>query len=114
MTVSVFANINRVPWRSSTRRCARGSRRRCCTIITNIFSPAPTRKRLVRALIIYGVKFIELFAPLVSPQERDDFQALRAVRDSLITQKGYTFLAGARALPSRATWKRRSTPAPTA
>ena len=47
---------------------------------------------LVRALILYGVKFIELFAPLVSGQEADDFQALRAERDDLITQKGYTFL----------------------
>jgi isopropylmalate/homocitrate/citramalate synthase len=28
---------------------------------------------------------------LVSPQEREDWKALRAVRDSLITQKGYTF-----------------------
>src|SRR5512135_2940046 len=50
------------------------------------------KEELTRALIIYGVKFIELFAPLVSPQEREDWQALRAVRDSLITQKGYTFL----------------------
>ena len=47
---------------------------------------------LVRALILYGCKFIELFAPLVSGQEADDFQALRAERDGLITQKGYTFL----------------------
>lgn len=47
---------------------------------------------LVRALILYGCKFIELFAPLVSGQEADDFQALRAERDDLITQKGYTFL----------------------
>ncbi|MBI3177127.1 MAG: pyruvate carboxyltransferase [Chloroflexi bacterium] len=50
------------------------------------------KEEIVRALIIYGVKFIELFAPVVSPQERDDFVALREVRDSLITQKGYTFL----------------------
>jgi homocitrate synthase len=47
---------------------------------------------LVRALILYGCKFIELFAPLVSTQEAEDFQALRAERDDLITQKGYTFL----------------------
>jgi homocitrate synthase len=47
---------------------------------------------IVRALIIYGVKFIELFAPIVSPQERDDLGAIQAVRDELITQKGYTFL----------------------
>jgi len=47
---------------------------------------------IVRALIIYGVKFIELFAPIVSPQERDDLAAIQAVRDELITQKGYTFL----------------------
>lgn len=50
------------------------------------------KEEIVRALIIYGVKFIELFAPVVSPQERADWQALRDVRDSLITQKGYTFL----------------------
>lgn len=47
---------------------------------------------IVRALIIYGVKFIELFAPIVSPRERDDLAAIQAVRDELITQKGYTFL----------------------
>jgi homocitrate synthase len=47
---------------------------------------------IVRALIIYGVKFIELFAPIVSPQERDDLAAIKAVRDELVTQKGYTFL----------------------
>ncbi len=47
---------------------------------------------LVRAMIIYGVKFIELFAPNVSPQESEDLAAIQAVRDELITQKGYTFL----------------------
>lgn len=47
---------------------------------------------IVRALIVYGVKFIELFAPIVSPRERDDFHAIKAVRDELIMQKGYTFL----------------------
>jgi homocitrate synthase len=50
------------------------------------------KEEIVRALIIYGVKFVELFAPVVSPQEGDDWRALREVRDSLITQKGYTFL----------------------
>jgi homocitrate synthase len=47
---------------------------------------------IVRALIIYGVKFIEFFAPTVSSRERDDFEAIKAVRDELIMQKGYTFL----------------------
>lgn len=47
---------------------------------------------LLRALILYGVKFVETFAPIVSAQEAEDFQALKAERDSLITQKGYTFL----------------------
>ncbi len=47
---------------------------------------------LVRALIIYGVKFIELFAPTVSPQELDDLAAIQETRDAMITQKGYTFL----------------------
>lgn len=47
---------------------------------------------ITRALILYGVKFIEMFAPVVSPQEREDIGAIQAVRDDLITQKGYTFL----------------------
>jgi homocitrate synthase len=50
------------------------------------------KEEIVRALIIYGVKFIELFAPIVSPRERDDLAAIQEVRDELITQKGYTFL----------------------
>src|SRR5512136_1701934 len=50
------------------------------------------KEEILRALIIYGVKFVELFAPSVSPHEREDFAALKAVRDSLVTQKGYTFL----------------------
>jgi homocitrate synthase len=50
------------------------------------------KMEIVRALIIYGVKFIELFAPIVSPRERDDLAAIQAVRDELLTQKGYTFL----------------------
>lgn len=47
---------------------------------------------ILRALIIFGVKFVEIFAPVVSPQEREDIAALRKARDELITQKGYTFL----------------------
>ena len=50
------------------------------------------KMEIARALIIYGVKFIELFAPIVSPQERDDIAAIKSVRDELIMQKGYTFL----------------------
>ncbi len=55
------------------------------------FTPAD-KEEILRALIIYGVKFVELFAPVVSQHESDDFARLKAVRDSLITQKGYTFL----------------------
>jgi homocitrate synthase len=47
---------------------------------------------LVRALILYGVKFIEMFSPIVSPQEREDLNAIQQTRDELMTQKGYTFL----------------------
>jgi homocitrate synthase len=47
---------------------------------------------LIRALILYGVKFIEMFSPVVSPQECEDFKAIQQVRDELVTQKGYTFL----------------------
>jgi homocitrate synthase len=50
------------------------------------------KMEVVRALIIYGIKFIELFAPIVSPRERDDLAVIQSVRDELITQKGYTFL----------------------
>jgi homocitrate synthase len=50
------------------------------------------KMEVVRALIIYGVKFIELFAPIVSGQEREDIAAVKSVRDELIMQKGYTFL----------------------
>jgi homocitrate synthase len=47
---------------------------------------------LVRALILYGVKFVEMFSPVVSPQEREDLKAIQQTRDELVTQKGYTFL----------------------
>ena len=47
---------------------------------------------LLRALVIYGVKFVELFAPVVSAREAEDVQALKAQRDALVTQYGYTFL----------------------
>jgi len=47
---------------------------------------------IARALIIYGVKFIELFAPIVSPQEAEDVAAIQELRDSLTTRTGYTFL----------------------
>lgn len=47
---------------------------------------------IARALIIFGVKFIELFSPKISQREQDDFAAIKTVRDSLIMQKGYTFL----------------------
>ncbi len=50
------------------------------------------KMEIVRALIIYGVKFIELFSPMVSSREKEDFAAIKSVRDTLITQKGYTFL----------------------
>lgn len=50
------------------------------------------KEEIARALIIYGVKFLELFSPIVSPREKEDFAAVKAVRDSLITQKGYAFL----------------------
>ena len=50
------------------------------------------KQELLRALIQYGVKFIELFAPNVSSREAEDIQALKAVRDELVVQKGYTFL----------------------
>ncbi|GIV83309.1 MAG: homocitrate synthase [Candidatus Roseilinea sp.] len=56
------------------------------------FFSTTDKQEITRSLILYGVKFIELFAPNVSPQEAEDWQAIKAVRDELITQKGYTFL----------------------
>jgi homocitrate synthase len=50
------------------------------------------KMEIARALILYGVKFIELFAPTVSQQEQNDFKEIKQTRDELITQKGYTFL----------------------
>jgi homocitrate synthase len=50
------------------------------------------KQEILRALILYGVKFVELFAPIVSPQEAEDLKALQAARDELVTQKGFTFL----------------------
>lgn len=47
---------------------------------------------IVRALILFGVKFIETFAPNVSAQEAEDFQAIKAMRDELVFQRGYAFL----------------------
>ncbi len=47
---------------------------------------------IVRALILYGVKYIELFSPVVSAKEKQHFEQIKTVRDELIYQKGYTFL----------------------
>lgn len=50
------------------------------------------KMEIARALILYGVKFIELFAPTVSPREKNDWDVIRGIRNELIMQKGYTFL----------------------
>jgi len=50
------------------------------------------RIELLRALILYGVKFIELFAPVVGAPEAQALKAVQAERDRLVAQKGYTFL----------------------
>jgi homocitrate synthase len=47
---------------------------------------------ITRALILYGVKFIELFSPNVSAQETEAFQAIKETRDELVYQRGYAFL----------------------
>ncbi len=41
------------------------------------------KQDILRALILYGVKFVEMFAPVVSPGEAEDFQHLKALRDEL-------------------------------
>jgi homocitrate synthase len=50
------------------------------------------KEEILRALILYGVKFVEMYAPNVSSREADDVKVLQAVRDELVIQKGYTFL----------------------
>ncbi len=56
------------------------------------FFTTTDKQEITRALILYGVKFIELFAPNVSAREQEDWEVIKATRDELITQKGYTFL----------------------
>ncbi len=56
------------------------------------FLDTQDKREIVRALILYGVKFIETFAPNVSAREAEDFAAIKEMRDTLITQKGYAFL----------------------
>ena len=56
------------------------------------FFTSQDKRELLRALILYGVKFVELFAPNVGRQEASDLQALKAIRDELAPQKGYAFL----------------------
>jgi len=56
------------------------------------FFTTQDKQEIVRSLILYGVKFVEMFAPNVSSRESDDVQAIKAVRDDLVVQKGYTFL----------------------
>lgn len=52
----------------------------------------PDKLDIARALILFGVKYLELFAPNVSAQEASDFAAIRQVRDELVYQRGYAFL----------------------
>jgi homocitrate synthase len=56
------------------------------------FYTTADKEEIARAVILYGVKFIEMFAPNISPHEATDFDAVRAVRDDLVMHKGYTFL----------------------
>ncbi len=56
------------------------------------FFTTADKMEIVRALILYGVKFVELFAPNVSPQEAADWSPIREARDELVVKCGYTFL----------------------
>lgn len=56
------------------------------------FFTTTDKVEITRALITYGVKFIETFAPNISAHEADDFAAVRAARDEMVLQRGYTFL----------------------
>jgi homocitrate synthase len=56
------------------------------------FFTTADKQEIARALILYGVKFLELFAPNVNAHEAEGFAAVKAVRDELAMLKGYTFL----------------------
>jgi homocitrate synthase len=56
------------------------------------FFSTADKQEIARALILYGVKLLELFAPNISAHEAEDFAAVKAVRDELVMHKGYAFL----------------------
>lgn len=92
MTPYRFANYTPRPLEIIDTTLREGSQSSLLHDHYKYFFTREDKVEIVRALITYGVKFIELFAPIVSPREADDFEAIRAARDDLITQKGYTFL----------------------
>jgi homocitrate synthase len=92
MTAYRFANYTPRPLEIIDTTLREGSQSSLLHDHYKYFFTQEDKEEIVRALIIYGVKFVELFAPVVSQHERDDFEAIKAVRDALITQKGYTFL----------------------
>jgi homocitrate synthase len=92
MTPYRFANYTPRPLEIIDTTLREGSQSSLLHDHYKYFFTREDKVEIVRALITYGVKFIELFAPIVSPREADDFEAIRAARDNLITQKGYTFL----------------------
>jgi homocitrate synthase len=92
MTPFRFANYTPRPLEIIDTTLREGSQSSLLHDHYKYFFTREDKVEIVRALITYGVKFIELFAPIVSPREADDFEAIQAARDDLITQKGYTFL----------------------
>ncbi|MEJ2150372.1 MAG: LeuA family protein [Chloroflexota bacterium] len=92
MTPFRFANYTPRPLEVIDTTLREGSQSSLLHDHYKYFFTPEDKVEIVRALIVYGVKFVELFAPVVSPHERDDFEAIKAARDALITQKGYTFL----------------------
>jgi homocitrate synthase len=92
MTPYRFANYTPRPLEIIDTTLREGSQSSLLHDHYKYFFTREDKVEIVRALITYGVKFVELFAPIVSPREADDFEAIRVARDDLITQKGYTFL----------------------
>lgn len=54
----------------------------------------PERLEIFTALVKYGVKFVEVFSPLVNSTEADSLVAIIERRNELVSQYGYTYILG--------------------
>ena len=83
MTPFRFANYTPRPLEVIDTTLREGSQSSLLHDHYKYFFTPEDKVEIVRALIVYGVKFVELFAPVVSPHERDDFEAIKAAHDTV-------------------------------